>query len=382
MSADKNKSLTTWQAACIITGYGLGAGVLTMPYLAKQNGMVLSLIILIISLIASYLLHLMIAEVTIQNGNSGQVISCLSRFLWRGRLKNVLSAFFFVLMAGVLLTNLAAYITGSADVIVGLLPISPLAAELVFYAVAAVVVLFGLKAVGISETIAVGAIFALIAVLAAASAMNIRNPLPMESGTVSQALAYFGMAMFAMSAFFSVPQAVEGLSGDVKKVRKAVFLGLFNTFVLILVVTVCSLAASVEVTEVAMVGWSQGIGLWAQIIGSLFTVLAMLTTYWSLSLALGDMVADMLKTGHKISWLAATVPSLILALLNLSDFMSLMRTAGGLIAIIIAFMIVPAYRNARRECGSTGLLRRGGTVVQAAVMLAYLLMAVGSVVPV
>lgn len=382
MTAEKNKNLTTWQAACIITGYGLGAGVLSMPYLAKQNGIVLSVLILVVSLLASYLLHLMIAEVTIQNGNSGQVISCLSRFLWRGKWKNILSAVFFALMAGVLLTNLAAYITGSADVIVGLLSISPLAAKLIFYVAAAVVVLFGLRAVGISETIAVGAIFALIAVLAAASLANVRNTLPMTGGTVSQGLAYFGMAMFAMSAFFSVPQAVEGLNGDVGKIRKAVFLGLFNTFILILVVTLCALLSSTQITEVAMVGWSQGIGLWAQIIGSVFTVLAMLTTYWSLSLALGDMVSDMLKTGHRLSWLAATAPSLLLALLNLSGFMSLMRTAGGLIAIIIAFMIVPAYRNARRECGSTGLMTRGGTAVQIMVVIAYLLMAVGSVVPV
>ena len=376
------KQLTTWEAACIITGYGIGAGVLSMPYMAARNGLILSTLILILSLLASYVLHLMIAEIALKEGNGGQIISCLNRFLFRGKAKQVLTAIFFVLMAVILVTNLAAYISGAEEIIVGLLPIPSIAAKLLFYVVAASVVLFGLKAVGVSEKIAVTVIFALIAALAAASLLNVRNPLSLSAGSLNDALAYYGLAMFAMSAFFSVPQAVEGLDGDTKKIRKAVFLGLLNNFILILVISVCSLLSSTEITELAMVGWSAGIGLWAQLIGGLFTVLAMLTTYWSLSLALGGIVDDMLHTGTKISWLLATLPSLILVLFNLAGFLDLMRTAGGLIAIIIAVMVVPAYHNARRDVPENNLLRRSGLPLEIMIVIAYILMAVGSVVPV
>ena len=376
------KQLTTWEAACIITGYGIGAGVLSMPYMAARNGLILSTLILILSLLASYVLHLMIAEIALKEGNGGQIISCLNRFLFRGKTKQVLTVIFFVLMAVILVTNLAAYISGAEEIIVGLLPIPSIAAKLLFYVVAASVVLFGLKAVGVSEKIAVTVIFALIAALAAASLLNVRNPLSLSAGSLNDALAYYGLAMFAMSAFFSVPQAVEGLDGDTKKIRKAVFLGLLNNFILILVISVCSLLSSTEITELAMVGWSAGIGLWAQLIGGLFTVLAMLTTYWSLSLALGGIVDDMLHTGTKISWLLATLPSLILVLFNMAGFLDLMRTAGGLIAIIIAVMVVPAYHNARRDVPENNLLRRSGLPLEIMIVIAYILMAVGSVVPV
>lgn len=376
------KQLTTWEAACIITGYGIGAGVLSMPYMAARNGLILSTLILILSLLASYVLHLMIAEIALKEGNGGQIISCLNRFLFRGKTKQVLTVIFFVLMAVILVTNLAAYISGAEEIIVGLLPIPSIAAKLLFYVVAASVVLFGLKAVGVSEKIAVTVIFALIAALAAASLLNVRNPLSLSAGSLNDALAYYGLAMFAMSAFFSVPQAVEGLDGDTKKIRKAVFLGLLNNFILIIVISVCSLLSSTEITELAMVGWSAGIGLWAQLIGGLFTVLAMLTTYWSLSLALGGIVDDMLHTGTKISWLLATLPSLILVLFNMAGFLDLMRTAGGLIAIIIAVMVVPAYHNARRDVPENNLLRRSGLPLEIMIVMAYILMAVGSVVPV
>ena len=376
------KQLTTWEAACIITGYGIGAGVLSMPYMAARNGLILSTLILILSLLASYVLHLMIAEIALKEGNGGQIISCLNRFLFRGKTKQVLTVIFFALMAVILVTNLAAYISGAEEIIVGLLPIPSIAAKLLFYVVAASVVLFGLKAVGVSEKIAVTVIFALITALAAASLLNVRNPLSLSAGSLNDALAYYGLAMFAMSAFFSVPQAVEGLDGDTKKIRKAVFLGLLNNFILIIVISVCSLLSSTEITELAMVGWSAGIGLWAQLIGGLFTVLAMLTTYWSLSLALGGIVDDMLHTGTKISWLLATLPSLILVLFNVAGFLDLMRTAGGLIAIIIAVMVVPAYHNARRDVPENNLLRRSGLPLEIMIVMAYVLMAVGSVVPV
>ena len=369
-------------SACIITGYGIGAGVLSMPYMAARNGVILSTLILILSLLASYVLHLMIAEIALKEGNGGQIISYLNRFLFRGKGKQLLTVFFFALMAVILVTNLAAYISGAEEIIVGLLHIPSIAAKLLFYVVAASVVLFGLKAVGVSEKIAVTVIFALIAALAAASLLNIRNPLSLSAGSLNDALAYYGLAMFAMSAFFSVPQAVEGLDGDTKKIRKAVFLGLLNNFILILVISVCSLLSSTEITELAMVGWSAGIGLWAQVIGGLFTVLAMLTTYWSLSLALGGIVDDMLHTGTKISWLLATLPSLILVLFNVAGFLDLMRTAGGLIAIIIAVMVVPAYHNARRNVPENDLLRRSGLLLEILIVIAYILMAVGSVVPV
>ncbi len=378
----KKSRLTTWEAACIITGYGIGGGVLSLPYLAEKTGLLWSFAILIAALLASYLLHLMIADLALKVSEGGQIIACLSQFLFRGKLKKVLTTLFFVLMTLILFTNLAAYITGSKEIIVGLLPVPGAVATLLFYVAAASVVLYGLKAVGVSEKISVAIIFGLIFTLAVASFFAPPQALPLAGGTVNGALAFFGMAMFAMSAFFSVPQAVEGLEKDRRQIRKSVFLGLFNNFAVIVVITFCALLASEKVTEVAMVGWSAGIGTWAQIVGGLFTILAMLTTYWSLSMALGSIVQEQMKWDTRLCWLIATLPSLILALFNLAGFMAFMRLAGGLISIIIAVMVVPAYLNARREVEGSILTRWGGKITSAVIIIAYILMGIGSVVPV
>ena len=376
----KNSELTVWESTCIITGYGVGGGVMSMPYLAEKNGIFLSFAILAAALAASYVLHLMIADLALKSDNGGQIIACISRFLFRGKLKLPLTITFFVLMALILCTNLAAYIAGASEIMVDLLPISPIAADLIFYAAAASVVLFGLKAVGVSEKIAVTVIFILIGILAVSSFTAIRNSLPVSGSSLNAALAFFGMAMFALSAFFSIPQAVEGLGKDRKKIKKAVFFGLFNNFILIIVISVCALMASTEITEVAMVGWSRGIGAWAQIIGGVFTILAMLTTYWSISLALGSIVQEQFGFNTKVCWLLATLPSLCLALFNLGGFLEFMRMAGGLIAIIVAVMVVPAYKNARAEVEGTILGKIDTAAVEALIIIAYILMGVGSVV--
>lgn len=378
------KKLSTWEAACIVTGYGVGGGVMSMPYLADKAGLISATVMLVITLAASFVLHLMIADISLKmdDNSGGQIISCLDRFLFRGPLKKFMTVLFFVLMTLILFTNLAAYITGAEELLVELIPVSNFTAKIIFYVCAASVVLLGLKAVGISEGITVPVIFALILVLAVPSIGKGNNSINFTNGSISGCLAFYGMAMYAMSAFFSVPQVVEGLEKDKAKIKKALFLGFFNNFILIIVVVICSLAASKPVTELAMVGWSAGIGSWAQVVGGLFTVLAMITTYWSLSLALGSIVQEQFKWNYKLCWVVATVPSLILALFNFASFMEFMRLAGGLISIIIAVMVVPAYVNASKEIPGGMLGKFESRATEILIIIAYILMGVGSVIPV
>ena len=377
---NKETKLTVWESACIITGYGIGGGVMAMPYLASINGVLGAFIILTLAFISSIVLHLMIAELSIKSGQDGQIISVFSKYLFTGRKKQVMTLAFFIIMVLVLFTNLAAYIEGAQEILTSLLGVSPMIARLIFYFLAASVVLFGLKAVGISEKIAVAVIYTLILVLTGASFMHISNPLPLALGSINAGLAYFGMAMFAFSAFFSVPQAVKGLDGDSGKVTKAVVLGMLNNYILIILITAASLLSSAEVTEVAMVGWSRGIGKWAELVGSLFTLLAMITTYWSISLALSDIVEEQTRMNKRLCWIIATLPSLILALLPMGGFMEFMRLAGGLIAIIVAVMVIPAFRKCRKEDGDSIFGKKGGTALQIAIAIAYVFMAIGNVV--
>ena len=377
---NKDDTLTVWQSGSIITGYGIGGGVMALPYVAAKVGVLGAFGVLTLAFISSVILHIMIAELSLKSGEDGQIIAAFSRYLFKGKAKTFLTYAFFVIMALVLVFNLAAYVEGAAELISPLLGLSSFVSKLIFYVLAASVVLFGLKAVGISESISVIIIYILISILAIFSFMNIKNDLPLSFGGVNPMLAFFGLSMFSFSAFFSVPQAVKGLKGDRKKIRKAICIGMLNNYILIILVTLSALLSSVEITQVAMVGWSKGIGRWAELVGTIFTLLAMLTTYWSISLALSDIIHEQLKLDSRLCWLCATLPSLAVTFLNIASFMDFMRIAGGLIAIIVALMVVPAYRCCRKEGDENLLGKASGTGMDVFIIAMYVLMAVGNVV--
>ena len=254
------KKLTTWQAACIITGYGVGSGIMTLPYLITRAGTVSALAILLLAFFFSYCMHMMLAELTMGVGKGTQIVSIFQHYLFRGRFGKALTMGMFVLVTLVLIFNLAAYVAGGAEILASA-GLPPLAAKIVFYAIAAAVVFFGLKVLGISEAISIDIIIGIIVILAAGSMFHLDNAIYYAVGSFSELLAFFGMAMMSFIAFFSIPQAVEGLDRDPVKVRNAVLIGLGLNLMFIIVIAACSLASSTHVTQLAMIGWSEGIGL-------------------------------------------------------------------------------------------------------------------------
>lgn len=99
------KKLTVWQAACIITGYGVGSGIMTLPFLVDRAGLVPGLFIVAIAFFFSYVMHMMLAEITIGSGQGSQIISVFRTYLFRGPKGNKFVMALFVLTALVLITN-------------------------------------------------------------------------------------------------------------------------------------------------------------------------------------------------------------------------------------------------------------------------------------
>jgi amino acid permease len=379
----KKKRLTVWQAACTVTGFGVGGGVMAMPMLTTRVGIFPAALILAAALCLSYVMHIFIADLAFRSGGA-QISAVVSDILFRGKAKKPLTLILFLIVGVVLLTSMAAYISGGAEIIAEYLKIPPVFGKLIFYAAAAVVVLFGLKAVGAGEGIAVGLILIFVVILSVASFFHIKSQIPIAAGAgFRDILGYFGMAMFCFTAFFAVPQAVEGLNGDLKKTKKAIRIGFSNIAFLMVAVIVCSLIASEKVTEIAMIGWSESLGLWAQIIGSGFIFLSLITTYWSISLALTDMIKEQFsKLPFRVCWLISTLPTLVISVVGSAGFIELMEIAAGASAIILAFLVVPSVRRASKISPSPIAGRLNILPVHIIIVAAYLLMAVGNLIAV
>ena len=60
----KGDSLSFWEAASIIIGHGIGAGILSVPYLASKNSFRDVVLILLFCYLFNGVLHLVIAELS------------------------------------------------------------------------------------------------------------------------------------------------------------------------------------------------------------------------------------------------------------------------------------------------------------------------------
>jgi len=380
------RKLTRFEAACVVAGLGFGGGIMAVPYLAGLNGIISFAVIIIIAFLISVLLHLMVVEVVLRGDTSQQLVEIFGKYLFfKGGWGSALTWTIFALIVVTFYALLAGYIVACGELLGNITSLPQTAGMMISYVVAAGVVFFGLKAIGLSEKYAIIAISFVLLILSMWSFGRPFNHVALFAGTSKTMLALYGMLMFCFTGIFSVPQAAEGLSWDKKKVAGAVVRGIGINFVFVLVITFMVLLVSRPVTEVAIIGWCRAIGARALALGSTFALLALLTSYWSVSYALAIVMVERLKWGYRTAWLIATLPTLFMAIGTSAGFLDYMRYAGGAMAVLLAILIPPALGMSRRRADdgqppfSLGVL--GGPLFRYFIIAAYLLMAVGSALP-
>lgn len=378
--------LTQWEAISLMVGAGVGAGIMAVPYLTERVGFIGLAFILPVAWAASTLIHLMLAEVLFRTGRDLQIVELMRLYVLHGRTGRWLLWTVFIFLSIAFLANLAAYVSGAGEILTNLLGTNRRISEFFVYGISAGVVFFGLRAVGIAERFGALALIGLVAAIGVGAFSLPFNALPGLSGTPAEWLALYGMVMYALWTFYSVPQVVQGLGPDHRGAVRAIFVGLGINGALTAFVALIALGISTTVTKVAIIGISQRMGSWAGIAGSLFIMAALVTSYWSVSLALADILRERTGISGRLAWLFATLPSLLILWVGAWQFLEYLRLAAGATAIVVALITIPMYWQARQtgpvsDPGWT-LGRWGQPTMLALALLSLVLMAIGSLVSV
>ena len=123
------------------------------------------------------------------------------------------------------------------------------------------------------------------------------------------------------------------------------------------------------------------IGTWAMILAGVFSLFALLTTFWSNTLALRDVVHEQVGTGNRISWLVATVPCILFAIFGVNSFIVLTRIMSGVV-VLVSIMLVFTYGKSRKKAGSSPICGMIGTVpFQVLMVISTVLSAIGALIP-
>lgn len=354
--------LSFGEATGIIIGHGVGSGILSVPYFASRNSWRDIILIIAVVYAINLIMHLMIAELS-YNNNGAQFIKCIEGELFTGKIKKFVSWFAFILLGLSVIANVSGFIAGGSAVFESLFNIPKWAGMIIYYFLASLVVLFGMKLVGICEKISVAAMIVVIGILFIATLLSAHSDFPNRFIASSNMIALYSMISFSLSAVVSVPQVVKGLEGNVKRIRASIATGTGINVGLILVITFMTILACGDnvSSNGALVDLAKVLGGWVGIIGYIFTLLALSTSFWANTLNLRDILNEQLKLGTRISFLVSSIPCLIFALVKNDSFVAFTRIAS-VIQVVTGIGIIVAYNRSRKRNNASPICGRFGAL--------------------
>lgn len=382
MEIKSEAKLTTFEAISMIVGNSIGTGIIAVPYLATKNSIFDVVWMVLLAYVVNVILHLIIAELSYNNGGV-QLVKSFEGELFHGMAKKVFSWIVFVVYGLAIMVGVSGNINGGAQIFTNWFGMPMWVAQIVYYVIAGIVVFMGMKAVGIAQKYAVILLMGIVAVMTAATFMNPLNTVRSAPFHWNNLLALYSMVVFATSANQAVIQVVKGLDGNPGKIRKSIFIGfgLSSAFVLVVTITVLLGTNDTINKELAYMQLGESIGKWAVVLAGIFSLFALLTTFWSNTLALRDVVHEQVGIGNRISWVVATVPCILFAIFGVNSFIILTRVMSGVV-VLVSIMLVLTYGKSRRKAGVSPICGVIGTVpFQVLMVISTIVSAVGSLIP-
>ncbi|MBI2142932.1 hypothetical protein HYU20_01145, partial [Candidatus Woesearchaeota archaeon] len=210
------------EAVATLTGTTIGAGVLGIPYVVAQSGVLIGLLHIIIIGAAVMLVNLLLGEVVLRSKGNHQLTGYAEKYL--GEAGKRLMA---ITMAAGIYGALLAYIIGTGISLNSILPgLPPIAGSLIFFAITSAIVYFGLEAVEKSELLLSSLTVAVITIIIVAAVMSGKFSAANLTGvSLKNAFMPYGVVLFAFLGAVAIPEMKEELGKSRALLRKAIIIG-------------------------------------------------------------------------------------------------------------------------------------------------------------
>ncbi len=336
-----------WAAVFTLSGTVVGAGILGLPYIFSKSGFLIGLFWLIILSLIILFVNLWIGEVTLRTKGTHQLTGYAEKYLGKTGKRIMI----FVLVFEVY-SALIAYLIGEGQslsvLFTGTAQYSLLFAFL-FWISMTFLLTEGLRGLKKIETWGVMAIILIIV-----STFIFYTPQINLTNFTLFNLKYFslpiGVILFALLGFVCIPELKMIVENSEKKLKKAIILGSMIPVVLYVLFTFTFVGfLGDKVPQVATIS----LGKTMNILG----IFTMLTSYFSLSFVLKDMLKFDLKFSNKKSFLVVSLTPLLLylclILFNAANFILVLGIggviSGGVIGILAIAMNIKAKKKGNRK---------------------------------
>jgi tyrosine-specific transport protein len=333
-------------AVFTLVGTIIGAGVLGIPYVIAKSGFWTGIFVIFAVFIITLLMYLYMGEVVLRTNGKHQLPGYAGIYL--GSFGRKIMSFAMILGTyGSIIAYIFAGGKSLNNLLGGFIHIPLWGFNLIFFAALSILIYFNMNIFEDSEMAIT--FFLIIAVFSIFifSAPHIA-PENYQGFDLKNFFIPYGVVFFAFMGFVGVPEAAEELGKHKKSLFLALFLGILIPLIVYLVFAFSIVGMmGVNTQELGTMNIEQFLGTKGFILGNLFLLFSVSTSFLALSFGLKEYFIFDRKMPHLNSWaLSCIIPVIIFLLLkNWASFTQIISVngiiLGGTEAIIVVLM---AYR--------------------------------------
>ncbi|MBI2669425.1 amino acid permease [Candidatus Woesearchaeota archaeon] len=334
-----------WIAVATLMGTIVGAGILGIPYVVAKTGFLYGFILMAVIGIIFVFLNLFAGEVVLRTKEQHQLTGYAGKYLGKtGKRLMTLTMGFAIYGA------LTAYLIGEGATLHQIFGMgTPLFFTLIFFVIAAVIVYLGIKAAGKTELALICLLLAVVLLTGIVSFDRI-NLTHLTTRDFGMLFFPYGVILFAFVGSPAIPELQEVLGRDKKLMKKAIMIGsiipiilyMLFTFVIMGLVGLDQFELLKPNERIATIALSLYSTPLLGMLANMFAVLAMFTSFLSLSIALIGIYEYDYGIPRKTAFAAAFIVPLLAAGFNLATFIAVLgvtgAVAGGIDGILITLM--------------------------------------------
>ncbi|MBI2670569.1 amino acid permease [Candidatus Woesearchaeota archaeon] len=333
------------EAIATLVGTTIGAGILGLPYVIQKAGFLTGLIVIFVIGIAILFTNLAMGEIALRTPGNHQITGYAS--IYHGRAGKLIATF--VMIFGIY-GALTAYLIGEGKTLSHLFGGNEFLFSLLFFAIASLIVLFGINSVKKSELIlsAISVALVLLIIILSFSSVEIKNINHFE---INSLLIPFGAVFFAFLAIPSIPEMKEELIKNKALLKKAIIIGSLIPFIVYIFFSLVIIGVTGNnTTEIATIGLNSIINnKFLFYMASIFPIFAMSTAFLTLALALKEMYVYDFGLNKIFSWFLTCSVPLLLILLGVNDFIKIISIVGSIVAGIDGILVTSMWIKAKKE---------------------------------
>ncbi|MEM2932985.1 MAG: aromatic amino acid transport family protein [Candidatus Pacearchaeota archaeon] len=336
----KNKGFI--DAIATITGTTIGAGMFGIPYVFAKSSFLIGIMNLLLIFFVILFVNLAMAKITLIRKKPYELTG-YAKILLGNFGKHAMAIVTFLSISGALL----AYLIGTGEALADIFSFSSLSAyhfTLISFIILAFIVFFDLKGVEKSETFAT-ALLLLVALAVIILGIFNFDPKNIDFSlnlSFSKLFLPYGVILFAFLCLAAIPEARQELKGNEKKFKHAIIIGTTIPLIIYFLFTLAVVGVTgVNTSELAIPGLAK-LGKTVVLLGDILIILAMVTSFITLALALRWILQYDYKIKKIYAWFISCGIPIVMFLFGFENFIKTLSitggVAGGLSLILILIM--------------------------------------------